>query len=161
MVNDRLAQSIGVDPNKCIVGADGQVIEITADGHVQTTREKVPCGYVMVDGLGVGDVGNIVLRDRQAMATDGIFIAIVTIDRSTGRILTSPDIISRGFIYMRENETLVSEARQLIRDLFIQNYRRSRDDVGEIRNQIRDGLTKFLKEKTEREPMIIPVVIQV
>jgi len=161
MLHARLAQSIGVDPNKCIVGADGQVIEITADGHVQTTREKVPCGYVMVDGLGVGDVGNIVLRDRQAMATDGIFIAIVTIDRSTGRILTSPDIISRGFIYMRENETLVSEARQLIRDLFIQNYRRSRDDVGEIRNQIRDGLTKFLKEKTEREPMIIPVVIQV
>lgn len=157
----QLAQSIGVDPNKCLVGSDGQVMEINSEGIVQALREKVPAGYIMVDGLGVGDVGNIVLRDRQAMATDGIFIAIVTIERSSGRILTSPDIISRGFIYMRENETLVSEARQLIRDLFIQNYKRNRDDVGMVRNYIRDGLTKYLREKTEREPMIIPVVIQV
>lgn len=161
MQHAKLAQDLGVDPNKCIVGADGQVVEINTEGKVYTTKEKVPSGYVMVDGLGVGDVGNIVLRDRQAMATDGIFIAIITMDRKTGKILTSPDIISRGFIYMRENETLVAEARQLVRDEFIKLFRHYRDDITTLRNSMRDTLARFLKDKTDREPMVIPVVIQV
>jgi len=127
----------------------------------RVTPLKVPAGYVLVDGLGVGDVGQIVLRDRQAMAKDGIFVVILTVDHQSGKILTSPDIISRGFIYMREREDLVSQARQEIRKMFAHHNERYPLQWDYIKKAIREELSEFLYKKTERRPMVIPVVIEV
>ena len=126
------------------------------------TDEYIPNGFVMVDGLGVGDVGNIVLRDRQAMAQNGMFVSMAIVERNTGKLKTSPDIISRGFIYMRENEELVNEARNLVRNICQQMYGEGKKpELSEVRDRIRNDLSKLLYTKTEREPLVISVVKEV
>ena len=129
------------------------------------TREKVLTDYVMVDGLGVGDVSNIVLRDRKAMAEEGIFVVIVTVDHQNNQILTSPDIISRGFIYMRESEDLVHKARAEVKKIFVKYLTREtgsvKVDYATVKQKLRDELSEFLFRETERRPMVIPVVIEV
>ena len=163
MLHSQIAQDMGiVDEEHCLVADDGQVIEFT-DGMGNVTNKRVPASYVMVDGLGVGDVGNIVLRDRKAMAQDGIFVIIVTVDHETGQIATSPDIISRGFIYMRENETLVHKARAEIKRLFAKHVGDNgpHADWNLVKQKIRDEIGEFLFNETERRPMVIPVVIEV
>jgi ribonuclease J len=163
MYHSQIAQDMGLVPEeRCLVADDGQVIEFQ-DGEGRVTNKRVPASYVMVDGLGVGDVGNIVLRDRKAMAQDGIFVIIVTVDHKTGEIATSPDIISRGFIYMRENEQLVHKARAEIKRLFAKhaNGNGSQADWNVIKQKLRDEIGEFLFTETERRPMVIPVVIEV
>jgi len=164
MVHCQLAQDMGiVDEEHCIVGDDGQVIEFHK-GKGEVTTKRVPASYVMVDGLGVGDVGNIVLRDRKAMAQDGIFVIIVTIDHETGEIITSPDIISRGFIYMRENEQLVHKARAEVKKIFARHTPQKggpKPDFNLAKQKLRDEIGEFLFKETERRPMVIPVVIEV
>lgn len=163
MLHSQIAQDMGiVDEEHCLVADDGQVIEF-GKGKGQVTNKRVPASYVMVDGLGVGDVGNIVLRDRQAMAQDGIFVIIVTVDHATGQAATSPDIISRGFIYMRENEQLVHKARAEIKRLFSEHATKNgrQADWGLIKQKLRDDIGEFLFRETERRPMVIPVVIEV
>jgi len=165
MMHCRIAREMGiVDENHCLVGDDGQVIEFSK-GHGEVTNKRVPAAYVMVDGLGVGDVGNIVLRDRKAMAEDGIFVVIVTVDHQTNQILTSPDIISRGFIYMRESEDLVHKARAEVKKIFAKYLTKepnsSKADFGTVKQKLRDELSDFLYKETERKPMVIPVVIEV
>jgi ribonuclease J len=163
MLHAQIAQEMGlVNEEHCLVADDGQMIEFSKGvGHV--TNKRVPASYVMVDGLGVGDVGNIVLRDRRAMAQDGIFVIIVTVDHKSGDIVTSPDIISRGFIYMRENEDLVHKSRAEIKRLFAKhtNGSKAQADWGFIKQKIRDDMGEFLFKETERRPMVIPVVIEV
>lgn len=150
-----------VDEEHCLVADDGQVIEFSK-GKGEVTSKRVPASYVMVDGLGVGDVGNIVLRDRKAMAAEGIFVVIVTVDHKTSEVVTSPDIISRGFIYMRENEELVHKARAEVKKLFnIHLKNGQKPDFGMIKQRLRDDLGEFLFRETERRPMVIPVVIEV
>ena len=161
IIHAKIAQSLGVDSNKTIVGSDGQVIEVLPDGKVQITKEYIPHGFIMVDGLGVGDVGNIVLRDRKAMSTNGMFVAVAIVDRKTGNLKTSPDIISRGFIYMRENEELVNEARQLVRTIVTQAYTGKKPDMSDVKEEVRRKLIKFLFNKTEREPLVIAVLKEV
>jgi len=162
IVHAKIAQSLGVANSKTIVGSDGQVIEILPDGKVQITDEYIPHGFVMVDGLGVGDVGNIVLRDRKAMSTNGMFVAAAIVDRKTGQLKTSPDIISRGFIYMRENEELVNEARQLVRTIVTKAYSgTTKPDMSDVKEEVRRKLIKFLFNKTEREPLVISVLKEV
>lgn len=163
MLQSQIAQDMGiVDEEHCLVADDGQVMEFV-DGKGSVTNKRVPASYVMVDGLGVGDVGNIVLRDRKAMAQDGIFVIIVTVDHETGAIATSPDIISRGFIYMRENESLVHKARAEIKRLFAKHVGEngSHADWNLIKQKLRDEIGEFLFSETERRPMVIPVVIEV
>lgn len=163
MLHAQIAQEMGiVDEEHCLVADDGQIIEFSK-GKGEVTNKRVPASYVMVDGLGVGDVGNIVLRDRRAMAQDGIFVIILTVDHKTGEIATSPDIISRGFIYMRENEQLVHKARAEIKNLFRKHVGNNgpHADWGLIKQKLRDDMGEFLFRETERRPMVIPVVIEV
>lgn len=163
MLHSQIAQEMNiVDDEHCLVADDGQVIEF-GKGKGEVTNKRVPASYVMVDGLGIGDVGNIVLRDRKAMAQDGIFVIIVTVDHETGEVATSPDIISRGFIYMRENEQLVHKSRAEIKRIFAKYTEKPtpKTDFGYAKQKLRDEIGEFLFRETERRPMVIPVIIEV
>lgn len=162
MLHTQIAQEMGiVDEEHCLVADDGQVVEFS-NGRGDVTNKRVPASYVMVDGLGVGDVGNIVLRDRKAMAQDGIFVIIVTVNHETGEIVTSPDIISRGFIYMRENEQLVHKARTEIKKICVRPEKQGgKTDWSVAKQRLRDEIGEFLFRETERKPMVIPVIIEV
>ena len=156
----QLAIKLGVEPDHTFVIENGQVV-LLKDKKVTRSDVKVQAGAILVDGLGIGDVGAIVLRDRQAMAKDGIFVLILTVDRQTGKLVTSPDIISRGFIYMREREDLVNEARSEIKRIFANHNDRYPLQWDLAKRMIRDHVGEFLFEKTQRRPMVIPVVIEV
>ena len=121
---------------------------------------KVQCGYVFVDGLGVGDIGSVVLRDRKHLAQDGILVAVIAVDRQTGKPTGLPDVISRGFVYQRESEELIEQARHVaLEALNHQNDHTA--DYGFVKNKVRDELSKFLYEQTKRRPMILSVVVEV
>lgn len=156
-----IAQSIGMKEENILVIDNGQIIEFDQNKNGRVTKEKVSSGYVMVDGLGVGDVGNIVLRDRQVMSKDGIFVVILTIDRRTGRLLNSPDIISRGFVYMRESEDLINNARDQIRKSLEKKDGTYPSNWSYIKTKIREDIGEFLYKHTQRRPMVLPVVIEV
>jgi len=156
----RLAQDLGIEGRKIFVVENGQVVEFDKEGG-RITRERVPAGYVLVDGLGIGDVGNIVLRDRQAMAKEGVFVVILTIDHSTGKILTSPDIISRGFVYMRAAEDLIFKARQEVKNIFARHNEKYPMNWDFVKKAIREEMGAFLFNHTQRRPMVIPVIIEV
>lgn len=157
----RMAERLGVDPNKIFILENGGVIEFDEKGVGTVGDERVQAGQVLVDGLGVGDVGNIVLRDRQAMAKDGIFVVILTIDKQNGALVTSPDIISRGFVYMRAAEDLIHKARQEVKKMFARHNSRYPMNYDYIRRMLRDEMGEYLFEYTQRRPMIIPVIIEV
>ncbi len=169
VLHARLAQAIGIPRDHCFVVDNGRVIQFSSsqkdpkldDVVAMLLRDRIQAGYVLVDGLGVGDVGNIVLRDRQAMAKDGIFVCIMTVESKSGKLITSPDIISRGFIYMRESEELVHKTRAKIRELMAQYNEKHRGDMTLIKQKIRDDVGQFLYDHTQRRPMVIPVVIEV
>ena len=156
----RLAQELGIPEDHTFVMEDGHIFEIY-QGKARLSQERAEASYVLVDGLGVGDVGNIVLRDRQAMAKDGIFVVILTVDHETGKIVTSPDIISRGFIYMREREDLVYKARQEVKKMFAKHNEKYPANWDFIKKSIRQEMGEFLFAETERRPMVIPVIIEV
>lgn len=157
----KLARENGFNPEKIFVPDNGQVIEADKNG-VRLTKEKVLTNYVMVDGLGVGDVGQIVLRDRQVMAQDGMLVVVVQVNQKTGLVEASPDIISRGFIYMKESKELLFELRQKIKEIVrVSTGGHPNIDPEHIRNNLRDEIGKFLFQKTERRPMVLPVVIEV
>ncbi len=156
----QLARKMGVKDDNIFVIENGHVVEFDK-GKAKVLDTRVQAGYVLVDGSGVGDVGNIVLRDRQAMAKDGIFVIILTVERQTGKLVTSPDIISRGFIYMREREDLVFESRQEVKRIFSRHNEKYPLQWDMIKRLVRDDLAEFLYGKTERRPMVIPVIIEV
>ncbi len=160
VLHAQLAEDVGIPEENVLVADNGQVIEFF-EGQGYLTNKRIPASYVLVDGLGVGDVGNIVLRDRKAMAQDGIFVIIVTVNHENGQIITSPDIISRGFIYMRENEDLVHKARAEVKRLFAKHQNGDKHpDYANIKQKLRDDIGQFLYEQTQRRPMVIPVVIE-
>jgi ribonuclease J len=161
VLHAQLAQELGIPEDHAFVIDDGQVVEVLEGGKARISPQKVDASYVLVDGLGVGDVGNIVLRDRQAMAKDGIFVVILTIDHESGKIITSPDIISRGFIYMREREDLVFKSRQEIKKMFAKHNEKYPANWDYIKKAMRQELGEFLYAETERRPMVIPVIIEV
>jgi len=160
VLHAKLAQEMGVNPANIFVLENGQVLDITKN-EALILKMRVPSGYVLVDGLGVGDVGNIVLRDRQAMAKEGILVAIMTIDHDTSKLITSPDIISRGFIYMREQEELVFKIRQEVKRLLAKYNEEHHGDLNMIKAKIRDDIGEFIFREIQRRPMVIPVIIQV
>ncbi len=153
-------EAINLKPEETILVDNGQVISIT-NNSVKITEETVPAFYVMVDGLGVGDVGEVVLRDRRALSEEGMVVIIATLDRRTGRFLKNPDIISRGFIYLRESKDLVEELRRRIRSIISRIPRQQHLEPDYIKSLIRDQIGQFLYNKTKRRPMILPVVIEV
>ncbi|PIS31268.1 MAG: ribonuclease J [Candidatus Portnoybacteria bacterium CG08_land_8_20_14_0_20_40_83] len=158
----KVAESIGFPRKNIFVLDNGSVAEITKNG-LSVTGKKIPIEYVFVDGLGVGDIGNIVLRDRQAMAKDGMFVIIVTVDSKTGHVVNSPDIISRGFIYMRESKELLYEVRQNVKKIVHQATAQGHSPINQtyIKENLRDKIGQFLYNKTQRRPMVLPVVIEV
>lgn len=158
--NADLGKSLGFADKNLIVADNGEVLEFSG-GKCEVLKQKIPTSYVLVDGLGVGDVGNIVLRDRQAMAEGGIFVVILTVDHRTGEIVTSPDIISRGFVYMRAAENLIHRARQEVKSLFKKHISNKQVDLQFIKTTIREEMGEFLFNETKRRPMVIPVIIEV
>ncbi|MEK7548956.1 MAG: ribonuclease J [Patescibacteria group bacterium] len=160
--NAALAQEvIKLKPEEETILVDnGQIVELTKNS-AKISKETIPAYYVMVDGLGVGDVGEVVLRDRRVLAAEGMVVVIATLDKRTGRFLKNPDIISRGFIYLKENKELVEEARSKIRHLISHLPRPQQMEADYIKSLIRDQLGEFLYRKTRRRPMVLPVVIEI
>ncbi|MFH1536433.1 MAG: ribonuclease J [Patescibacteria group bacterium] len=154
------AESLGWKKENIILTRNGQVMEFSG-GEFNLTKKVVDTDYVMVDGLGVGDVSNIVLRDRQVMSEDGMFVVIVTISARDGKLTSSPDIISRGFIYMKGSKNLIEETRNKVKTVCKDNNPKSAANPMHLKNKLRDEIGKFLFQKTQRRPMILPVVLEV
>ena len=155
----KLAEELGMNRENILVGENGSVFEFTRDSAKLAGR--INSGVIMVDGLGVGDVGNIVLRDRRQLSQDGILIVVVTLNRFTGRTASSPDIVSRGFVYVRESEQLMDEARSRVLHILKRCREEQLTDWLTIKTNIRDSLAQFLFEQTRRRPMILPIIVEV
>src|SRR3989344_219689 len=160
----RLAKDVGVPENNIFILDNGQMLELSPIG-AKTVEAQIPTGYVFVDGLGVGDVGEVVLRDRQVMSKDGMFVVIMTIDRKSGKLTQQPDILSRGFIYMKGSEDLLKEVKHEVRKAVESKNGNGKSfkepNWAYLRSEVRDQIGEFLFTKTERRPMILPVVIEV
>ncbi len=154
-----IAQSLGMPKENIIIGDNGSVIELTKDSI--SINGKVTAGKVLVDGLGVGDVGNIVLRDRRQLSNDGIMIVVCTIDRETCHVVSGPDIVSRGFVYVREAEDLMDEARERVEMALDRCEDNGVSEWSVIKSNIRESLGRFLYERTRRRPMILPIIMEI
>ncbi|KJS16311.1 MAG: ribonuclease J [Peptococcaceae bacterium BRH_c4b] len=155
----QLAKDMGIPSNNVFVAENGHILEFNRRSGRMAGR--VTAGRVLVDGLGVGDVGNIVLRDRKQLSQDGILIVVVTINREAGLIMAGPDIVSRGFVYVRESEILLEEAREKVRNALERCNERGITEWSAMKSQVRDALGKFLYEKTRRRPMILPIIMEI
>ncbi|MBU0646271.1 ribonuclease J [Patescibacteria group bacterium] len=158
--NAEVAYAMGYDENHVFMPDNGQVVEFS-NGRGVITNEKVVTDYVFVDGLGVGDVSQVVIRDRQVLAGDGMVVLVAQIDKKNGQLIGSPDIISRGFIYMKENREMIEATRKKVREVIAEKDSKAFADTNAIRNKLRDEIGLFLFKKTERRPMILPVIIEV
>lgn len=159
MQHKELAEFMGMDPKDIFVCDIGQVLEL--DGTTCKRAAPVPAGKTLVDGYGVGDVGNIVLRDRRHLAQDGLIVVVATVDMDQRVLISGPDIISRGFVYVRESEELMDEARELARELLTDLLDSGVTEWTRLKQQTKDSLSKFLYSKTKRKPMILPVIMNV
>ena len=160
VANGQNAHEGGVPKSNIRLMDNGQIAHLTKDSFT-ITRETIPSFYVMVDGLGVGDVEQVVLRDRLTLAAEGMVVIIATLNREHGRLLKNPDIISRGFIYMKENQEVLNEMRKRIKGIFDRIPRHQPLDADYLKSLIRDQIGQFLYNKTHRRPMILPVVIEI
>ena len=154
-----LAISMGMDKNDIFVMKLGEVLEVNKNEAKVTGT--VPVGQIMVDGLGVGDVGNIVLRDRKHLSQDGLMVVVVSMDREMGTIVSGPDIISRGFVYVREAENLMDEARACVLDALLKCEEKNVTSWNYIKGVIKDTLKNYIWQKTKRSPMILPIIMEV
>ena len=155
----KIAEYMGMDPKNIFVMDIGQVLELDND-HAKRTG-TVPAGRMLVDGYGVGDVGNIVLRDRRHLAQDGLIIIVATIDTVERTIISGPDVVSRGFVYVREAEELMDEVRTIASEAIQECFESDMLDWNHIKGAVKDDLTKYLYQKTKRKPMILPVIMNV
>ena len=156
-INARTAAEVGVESQNIIVADIGNIIEI--DSKKISIVGTVPSGKTMIDGLGIGDVGNIVLKDRIHLSQDGLIVACVVIDSVSRSLLCDPEIISRGFVYIRENEDMIYEMREIAGNIAETVAQQGAEEFAfKVRNKLRDDLSKFIFEQTKRRPMIIPVV---
>ena len=154
-----IAQSLGIPKDHTFILHSGDVLELDADSA--KVVDHVHTGTILVDGLGVGDVGNIVLRDRQHLAEDGILIVVLTLEKYSNQILAGPDIVSRGFVYVRESEGLMEEARHVVEHALETCMNKNITDWGKLKNVTKDSLSDFLWKKTKRSPMILPIIMEV
>lgn len=154
-----IAEELGFQKDDIFILSSGNVLEL--DGNGAAVTGQVPVGSVLVDGLGVGDVGNIVLRDRQHLAEDGIIIVVMTLESGSGQVLAGPDIVSRGFVYVRGSESLMDEAKKLLDDTMAYCMEKKITDWGKIKTEIKEELGEFVWKKTKRRPMIMPIIMEV
>ncbi len=159
MAQKKIAEELGYEKENIFILSSGDVLELDEEGAKVTGRVHV--GNVMVDGLGVGDVGNIVLRDRQHLAEEGIIIVVLTLEAGSGQVLAGPDIVSRGFVYVRGSESLMDEARQVLFGIMQEMMDKKVTDWSRIKTEIKDALLEFVWRETKRRPMIIPIIMEV
>lgn len=157
--HSKLAQDLGMPKEHIFVGENGQIMEFSQNKGAVVG--KVASGNILVDGLGVGDVGNIVLRDRRQLSQDGILIIVVSIEKESGRVVAGPDIVSRGFVYVRESELLMDEARVKIKQALEKCEQNNVTEWATIKANVRDALGKYLYDRTRRRPMILPVIMEI
>lgn len=155
VLHGRLGEMAGIPKENIFIIENGQVVEFDEAGASLT--ETVPSGQILVDGLGIGDVGSVVLRDRHLLSRDGFFLIVIALDEKSGQLVDGPDIVSRGFVYVRDSEDLMEEAKARVIELL------DRDNVhpDTVATIIRDDLSRFLYRRTHRTPMIVPVVLKV
>ena len=153
-----IAHDVGIPKERVVVVDDGNVVELDGAPHL---RNKVPAGYVFVDGLGVGDVGSVVLRDRRVLSQDGIFIVIVTVNKDTGQLVGEPDLISRGFVHQQTSDTLLDAARAQVTKTINKLGGAGPPEWQVVKSAVRDAMTRYLYEQTRRRPMIIPIVVEI
>ena len=154
-----LAETVGVDHKNILIGDVGNVIELTAD--TMKVVDTVEAGSVLVDGLGVGDVGNVVLRDRKHLSEDGIIVVAVSVDTVTREVISGPEIITRGFIYVKESVDLMEDIRETVCDVFERCYITNVRDWNTVKSRVRDELARYLHDRTGRSPMILPVILEI
>ena len=159
MAQSEIAQEMGVPKDKVFIMRSGNVMELSEDSAQITGN--VTAGPVLVDGLGVGDVGNIVLRDRQNLAQNGIIIVVLTLDRKGNQLMAGPDIVSRGFVYVRESENLMEEAHAVVEEAVWKCLDKRVSDWGKIKSVIRDSLSDYIWKKMKRNPMILPIIMEI
>lgn len=157
--NAAIAESLGIPRNNIFIMKSGEVLAL--DGESAEIVDKVHTGAILVDGLGVGDVGNIVLRDRQHLAEDGILIVVLTLEKGTNQLLAGPDIVSRGFVYVRESESMMEEAKCLLNEALEKCLSNRYADWSKIKLVIRDTMNDYIWKKTKRKPMILPIIMDV
>ncbi|MCD8038566.1 MAG: ribonuclease J [Lachnospiraceae bacterium] len=155
----KIALELGYEKEDVFILQSGDVLEL--DEESAQITDKVPVGAVLVDGLGVGDVGNVVLRDRQHLAEDGIMIVVMSLDGATGELLAGPDIVSRGFVYVKESDALLEEARKIIEKAVLGCLKKNVTDWGKIKGTIKDTLSDYVWKKTKRRPMILPILMEI
>ncbi len=155
----KIAIDLGIDKDDVFILQSGDVLAL--DNNSASITGKVPVGAVLVDGLGVGDVGNVVLRDRQHLAEDGILIVVMSLDGGSGELLAGPDIVSRGFVYVKESDELLDEARKVIEKAVLGCLKKNITDWGKIKGTIKDTLSDFVWKKTKRRPMILPIIMEI
>ncbi|MBE5877975.1 MAG: ribonuclease J [Lachnospiraceae bacterium] len=155
----KIAVDLGIDKDNVFILSSGDVLEL--DDNAATVAGKVPVGTVLVDGLGVGDVGNVVLRDRQHLAEDGILIVVMSLEGVTGELLAGPDIVSRGFVYVKESDELMEEARKVLEKAVLNCLNKNITDWGKIKTSIKETLSEFVWKKTKRRPMILPIIMEI
>ncbi|MBD5520102.1 MAG: ribonuclease J [Lachnospiraceae bacterium] len=155
----KIAKELGIDKENIFILHSGDVLEI--DDENAEVKGKVPVGAILVDGLGVGDVGNVVLRDRQHLAEDGIMIVVMALDSYGSQLVSGPDIVSRGFVYVRESDELLDEARHLVDEAVFGCLSKGQTDWGKLKSTIKDVLSEFVWKKTQRRPMILPIIMEV
>ena len=159
MAQKNLVQAMGIPTDNIVIMSSGDVVELGQESW--GIVDHVQAGGILVDGLGVGDVGNIVLRDRQNLAQNGIIIVVLTLEKYSNQLLAGPDIVSRGFVYVRESEDLMEDARAVVNDAVLDCLDRHVNDWGKIKNIIRDSLSDFLWKRMKRNPMILPIIMEV
>jgi ribonuclease J len=155
----KLAKAMGIPSDNIIIPEKGEVIELNEEEMFY--HGKVPSGNVLIDGSGVGDVGNIVLRDRKLFSQDGVVVVVVTLKKSEKRIIGEPEMITRGFVYVRESEKLIEESISIVKEGVEKYLIKDSIDWGGIKQEIREKLNLFLFEKTKRKPMIIPILMEI
>ena len=148
-----------MDKENIFILSSGDVLELTQEKA--KVVGKVPTGAILVDGLGVGDVGNVVLRDRQHLAEDGIMIVVMSLDKASGELAAGPDIVSRGFVYVKESDELIEEARHTVDEAIQKCLDRGITDWGKLKNTTKDSLSDYVWKKTKRRPMILPIIQEV
>lgn len=154
-----LAETLGIPKENIIISDNGKVVHMTPDMW-WFDKKSVPVNYIMVDGLGIGDIGNVVLRDRQVLAEDGMMVIIIVVDPRSGQVRTSPDIISRGFVYIKEQKELMTQVRKHVRHI-VESEKARPMNLAYLKDNIREEIGRFLFQKTERRPMVLPVIIEV
>jgi ribonuclease J len=155
----KIAESLGIDKKNIFILSSGDVLAL--DETSASVTDKVVTGGILVDGLGVGDVGNVVLRDRQHLSEEGIMIVVMSLEKETGQLIAGPDIVSRGFVYVRESDELIEEARLIVDEAVQACLDRGITDWGKLKSTTKDALSDFVWKKTKRKPMILPIIMEV